>query len=131
MGNSDNMHHEDTKAIHDIEKHSRDVMIDIVNMEMINPFSFSDTNELVNIDNGLREPENSSHDLLHIEETGHTALAENLRTGKMCKLGIKTFADVDKAPNKSRNLEVRLSQMSYRYSRGLFSRKLNLKTITL
>ena len=96
MDNSDNMHHEDTKAIHDREKHSRDVMIDIVNKEMINPFSFSDTNELVNIDNGLRAPENVSQDLLHIEETGHTALAEYLRTGKMCKLGIKTFADVDK-----------------------------------
>ena len=108
LDNSDNMHHEDSTAIHEREKSSRDAMIGIVNTEMINPFKYSDTSELVNIDNGLRATEKVSHDLLHVEETGQTALGEYLRTEKLSKLNLKTFADIEKKPkvdkSKSKNM---------------------------
>ena len=55
----------------------------------------SDTGELLHIDNRLRATEKVSHDLLHVEETGQTALGEYLRTGMLSKLNLKTFADIE------------------------------------
>ena len=103
LDNSDNMHHEDSTAIHEREKSSRDAMIGIVSTEMINPFTYSDTSELLNIDNGLRATEKVSHDLLNVEETGKTALGEYLRTGKLSKLNLKTFADIEKPPERDKS----------------------------
>ena len=110
LDNSDNMHHEDSTAIHEREKSSRDAMIGIVNTEMLNPFTYSDTSELLNIDNGLWATEKVSHDLLHVEETGQTALGEYLGTRKLLKLNLKTFADIEKPPkvdkSKSKTTEL-------------------------
>ena len=90
-------HHEDNRTTVSRETEQRKVIIETVNVEMINLFTYSDTKALVNIASGLKASEEITDDLLQLNEKGENALRNYVETGKLTKLNLKTMANTVKS----------------------------------
>ncbi|MES9884476.1 MAG: hypothetical protein ABW185_26830 [Sedimenticola sp.] len=96
MDGSDHLHHEDNRAQERREHAQCEAVIDKFNADMINPFRYEECKDIVNIESGLKATENVTKDLLLFEESGKAAVESYIDTGKLTKVKLHTFSDLEK-----------------------------------
>lgn len=102
LDDSEIVHHEDNVATRKREVKNRQAIIETVHEEMINPFTYSESRSLVNIENGLKATEEITCDLLGIELFGENAIRSYVQNNKPCRLNLKTFTDMEKLPKANK-----------------------------
>ena len=81
----DMQHHEDNRATVNRESEQRKGIIETINDDMINPFTYTDSKSLINISTGLKASDGIATDLLQLTDIGKEAVKKYVQSGKLNK----------------------------------------------
>ena len=123
----DMQYHEDNRATVTRETEQQKGIIKTIYIDMINPFTYTDSKSLINISTGLKASDGIATDLLQLTDIGKEAVKKYVESGKNNKLNLKTFLTSEKSQKaeKSKCVKSELAIVFQILKRALMIRNRN------